>query len=309
MPYKFISDPTEFIQPLNINRLEGRVLRLPAPSAVRTREMLVLYGHHSSIERMYTLAAEFNRYGPVTMPDWPGLGGMSSLFSIGKKPDINTMADYLAAFVKLRYRRRRVTIVGISYGFAVATNMLQRYPELAAKVDFVVSIAGFARYDDFNFKPSKFRLMKNSTRVLKSRVPSKLARAVINGYTVQKAYTTLADKNAKMKDATPAQLKERIAFEKKLWRINDMRTHFYTADSMFKIDLCNKQVKLPVYHVAIRDDQYLNNKLVEQHLAVIYASVQVIDIKLDAHMPTIVATPKEVAPFIPQKLRRLLAAA
>ena len=88
MPYKYFSDPAEFIQPLNINRLEGRVLRLPAPSVKRNREILLLYGHHSSIERMYTLAAEFNRYGAVTMPDWPGLGGMDSLFRIGKKPTI-----------------------------------------------------------------------------------------------------------------------------------------------------------------------------------------------------------------------------
>lgn len=309
MPYKFTSDPAEFIQPLNINRLDGRVLRLPAPSARRNREILVLYGHHSSLERMYTLAAEFNRYGPVTMPDWPGLGGMDSMFSIGKKPTIEAMADYLAAFVKLRYRRRRFTIVGISYGFAVATSMVQRYPELAAKVDFMVSIAGFVRYDDFRFKPKQFKLMRSTTRLFKSRLPSAVARGVINGYTVQKAYTLLADKNAKMKDATPEQLKERIKFEKQLWRINDMRTHFFTANSMFKIDLCDKQVALPAYHVAVQNDQYLNNALVEQHLAVIYSSVSVIDIRLDAHMPTIVATPKEVAPFIPNKLRRLLAAA
>ena len=308
MPHTFSSDPAEFIKPLNINRLEGRVLRLPAPSARRNREILLLYGSHSSLERMYTLATEFNRYGPVTMPDWPGFGGMDSLFKIGKKPDIDTMADYLAAFVKLRYRRRRFTIVGMSYGFTVATRMCQRYPELAAKVDFVVSVVGFARYDDFKIAPATFFWMKIGTRILKQRLPCLLASAVIKGPTVSATYNLLAKSHVKMKDAEPAERQRRIEFEKILWRINDLRTYFYTIDSMFRIDLCDKQTALSVYHVAAQNDQYFDNKLVEQHLAVIYANVATIDIKLDAHMPTIVATPKEVAPFIPNKLRRLLAA-
>lgn len=309
MPHKYSSDPADYIKPLNINRLEGRVLRLPAPSSRRSREILLLYGSHSSLERMYTLATEFNRYGPVTMPDWPGFGGMDSLFRIGKKPDIDTMADYLAAFVKLRYHRRRFTIVGMSYGFVVATRMCQRYPDLAAKVDFVVSIVGFARYDDFNIKPRNFFLFKLGARLLKQRLPCLLVSALINGPTISVTYNLLSNRNAKMKDADAAELRRRIDFEKVLWRVNDLRTYFYTLDSMFGVDLCDKQVALPVYHVAVQNDQYFNNKLVEQHLAVIYASVSVIDVKLDAHMPTIVASPKEVAPFIPSKLRKLLAAA
>lgn len=309
MVQKISTNAADYIQPLVINRLEGRVLRLPAPNTRHNREILLLYGSHSSLERMFTLATEFNRYGPVTMPDWPGFGGMDSLFRIGKKPDIDTMADYLAAFVKMRYRRSRVTIIGMSYGFTIATRMVQRYPELAAKVDFVVSIVGFARYDDFTIKPRNFFFLRLTTMILKQRLPSLLVRALIRGPTISVTYNLLSNRNAKMKDADAAELRRRIDFEKVLWRVNDMRTYFYTMDSMFHIDLCDKQTSLPVYHVAVQDDQYFNNKLVEQHLAVIYASVSVIDIKIGAHMPTIVATAKEVAPFIPARLRRLLAAA
>lgn len=309
MAHKISSDAADYIQPLVINRLEGRVMRLPAPNSKRTREILLLYGSHSSLERMFALATELNKYGSITMPDWPGFGGMDSFFKIGKKPDIDTMADYLAAFVKMRYRRRRFTIVGMSYGFTVATRMVQRYPDLAAKVDFVVSIVGFARHDDFKISKRNLIPMKIGTRVLMYRLPSMLAKAVVKGPTIDMTYKLLADRHAKMKDADPAERARRINFEKVLWRINDLRTYFYTGDSMLNLDLCDMQTPLPVYHVAVRNDQYFDNKLVEQHLAVIYASVTVLDIKLDAHMPTIVATPKEVAPFIPTKLRRLLAAA
>lgn len=309
MAHKISSEPADYIQPLVINRLEGRVMRLPAASPHRSREILLLYGSHSSLERMFALATELNRYGSITMPDWPGFGGMDSLFKIGKQPDIDTMADYLAAFVKMRYRRRRFTIIGMSYGFAVATRMVQRYPDLAAKVDFVVSIVGFARHDDFRIGRRNLLLMKIGARILKNRLPSMMAKAVIRGPVIGATYALLADRHAKMKDADTAERARRINFEKILWRINDLRTYFYTGDSMLRLDLCDLRAPLPAYHVAVQNDQYFNNKLVEQHLAVIYASVTVIDIALDAHMPTIVATPKEVAPFIPAKLRRLLAAA
>lgn len=309
MAHKISSDAADYIQPLLINGLEGRVMRLPAPSTKRSREMLLLYGSHSSLERMFALAAELNKYGSVTMPDWPGFGGMDSLFKIGQKPSIDTMADYLAAFVKMRYRRRRFTIIGMSYGFAVATRMVQRYPELAAKVDFVVSIAGFARHDDFKISRRNLIPMKIGTRILMYQLPSMLARTIVRGPTIALTYKLLADRHAKIKDADSVERARRIDFEKTLWRINDLRTYFYTGDSMLHMDLCDKRAPLPVYHVAVQNDQYFDNKLVEQHLAVIYASVTVIDIALNAHMPTIVATPKEVAPFIPAKLRKLLAAA
>lgn len=308
MAHKISTNPADYIEPLNINRLEGRVLRLPAPNSRRNREILLLYGSHSSIERMFTLASEFNRYGPLTMPDWPGFGGMDSLYKIGKKPSLDTMADYLAAFVKMRYRRRRFTIIGMSYGFTVATRMLQKYPELSAKVDLVVSVVGFARYDDFRLPKRTITLIKLASGLLQQRVPCLVAQSVMRGPVIAATYNLLASRHAKLKDADALERRRRIDFEKVLWRINDLRTYFHTMHDMFTIDLCGHQATLPVYHVAVQDDQYFNNRLVEQHLAIIYSRVTVIDIKLGAHMPTIVATAAEAGAFVPSRLRKLLAA-
>ena len=122
-----------------MNGLQGRMLHLPAPKG-RNREILLVYGHHSSLERWWGLAQVLNRYGAVTMPDLPGFGGMDSLYKIDKKPTIDNLADYLAAFVKMRYKRRRVTIIGMSFGFVVVTRMLQRFPELVKKVDVLTSL-------------------------------------------------------------------------------------------------------------------------------------------------------------------------
>src|SRR5690349_17907325 len=103
--------PAEYIVPLNMNGLKGRLLRLP-PKKNKKREILLVYGHHSSLERMYSIAQVLNAYGAVTLPDLPGFGGMDSFYKIKEKPDIDTMADYLASVVKLRYKGRRITILG-----------------------------------------------------------------------------------------------------------------------------------------------------------------------------------------------------
>jgi alpha-beta hydrolase superfamily lysophospholipase len=116
MPKKASENPADYIVPLNINGLEGRMMHVPAPPK-RQREILLIYGHHAMLERWWALVQNLNEYGAVTMPDMPGFGGMDSFAHIGIKTDIDAFADYLAAFVKLRFRRKRVTIVAISFGF------------------------------------------------------------------------------------------------------------------------------------------------------------------------------------------------
>lgn len=297
--------PADYIVPLNINGMDGRMLRLPAPKN-KKREILLLYGSHASIERTMPLAIEFNKYGSVTLPDLPGMGGMDSLFSIGRKPDLDSMADYLAAFITMTYRKRRFTIIGISYGFIVATRMLQKHPEIAKRVEFIVSVAGFAHKEDFKLPRRTFLGFKYGSLLFRSYIGSKLARAAINKHTVTFTYNFLADKHSKMRDANPQQLKERIAFEVVLWRVNDMRTYFYTNYTMFTVDLCNQRTNVKAYHISIGDDQYFDNYLVEQHLNIIYKSVTLIKVDATAHMPTIIATQEEVAPFIPAQIRRVL---
>lgn len=292
-----------------MNGLEGRMLAMPARGK-RKREILLLYGQHASIERMYSLAQEFSRYGNVTIPDFPGFGGMQPFYKIGETPDIDTMADYLAAFVKLRYSRKRLSIIGVSYGFIVATRMLQRYPELARKVDLVVSVVGLVHHEDFKFKPEHLRLMRATTRLFSYRVPSLILKYLfLRSPLIRLSYKLVADKHAKLKDADAKERKRRVDFEIILWKINDIRTYMHTINGMLFIDLCNKSVRLPVYHVSVDGDQYFDNYRVEQHMRIIYQDFKVFKAVLGAHMPTIVATSAEVAPLIPAGLRRLLSKA
>lgn len=301
------ADIDTFIHPLVMNGLRGRMLILP-PKTKKNRDILLVYGQHASIERMFSLADELSRYGTVTLPDLPGFGGMEPFYKIGEKPDLDTMADYLAAFVKLRYRRKRLTIIGISYGFIVATRMLQRYPELVKKVDILVSVVGFAHYEDFKFSAKTMRQARVATKFSSLSFPAWFAKMfVLRGPLIRLAYKAVADKHAKLKDADTRERKRRVDFEIVLWKCNDIRTYMYTINGMLHVDLCTKRVTLPVYHVSVDGDQYFDNYQVEQHMRVIFEDFKVFEAKLGAHMPTIVATSKEVAPLIPNGLRRILA--
>lgn len=297
----------DYIVPINMHDMEGRVLRLPARNKKRQREILLIYGHHASIERMAGLAEELSKYGTVTLPDLPGFGGMDTFYSIGSKPTLDNMADYLASFVTMRYKRRRVSIFAMSFGFVVVTRMLQKYPEIAAKVDILVSIVGFVHKDDFLFKKRNFYMLRYGSSVLSWRFPAWFAKTfVLRGPMIRGAYKMVEDKHVKLKDGDAEERKRRIDFEVRLWKINDVRTYAYTALTMFTLDLCKESVKLPVWHVAVDPDRYFNNHYVEQHMRIIFSDVTIVHSKMNGHAPTVVASAKDAAPFVPSKIRKLL---
>lgn len=301
---KNVPTAEDYIKPLNMNGLQGRMMRMPAPKG-KNREILMVYGHHSTIERWYGLIQVFNKYGAVTMPDLPGFGGMDSFYKLGQKPTLDNMADYLASFIKLCYKRRRITIVGMSFGFVIATRMLQRFPDLAKRVDLVVSLVGFAHKDDFVDKPVAYWSYRAVSAVFSKPVISHLFRTVcLHPLVLRWVYTKLD--HAKFRGLTPEQDEEMLKVEIGLWRDNDVRTHMHTMGSMLTLDNCGKRVDLPVWHVATKNDHWLNNDNVEQHLRVIFAGYDSAAVDLTKHAPTVIADAKEADPFVPAKLKRAL---
>lgn len=298
--------PEDYIVPLNMNGLQGRMLHLPAPKG-RNREILLIYGHHSSLERWWGLAQVLNRYGAVTMPDLPGFGGMESFYKIGKKPSLDNLADYLAAFVKMRYKRRRVTIVGMSLGFVIATRMLQRFPDLAKKVDLLVSLVGFAHRDDFIFSKVRYWTYRAMTKIFVTRPMAHFFREVcLHPVVLRAIYDKTANAKKKFADLSPDMHREMLDVEVGLWRDNDVRTYMYTTSEFLKLDNCTRQVNLPVWHVGVQHDHFFDNNLVEQHMRVIFTDFIPMTINMTKHAPTVIASAKDAAPFVPPKLRKVL---
>jgi pimeloyl-ACP methyl ester carboxylesterase len=309
MPKKLPRNSADYIVPLNINGLDGRMLHMPAPKNKPTnQEILFVYGHHSSLERWWGLVQVLNRYGAVTMPDLPGFGGMDSFYTIGKKPTIDNLADYLAAFIKLRYKRKKVAIAGMSFGFVIATRMLQRYPELTKKVILLVSIVGFAHHDDFTFSKSRYNFYLNATRLLSFRLAATTFRyTALNTQVLRNVYGRTHNAKHKFAQAKSAEETEYLKdVEVGLWHDNDVRTWAYTTPQFLKFDNCQVKVDLPVWHVAAKADHYFDNHLVEQHMRIIFKDFKKADYDMTTHAPSVIADEKAAAPLIPAKLRRVL---
>lgn len=308
---KTTRNPADYILPLNMNGLSGRMLRLPAKGRNK-REILFVYGHHSSIERIIGIAQFLNRYGSVTVPDLPGFGGMESFYKISQKPTIDNMADYLAAFIKLRYKNKRLTIIGTSYGFTVVTRMLQKYPEIVKKVNLVISVAGFAHNADFGFKRHNYYLLKTGAWFFSLRLNAAFVQHIIfRPHFIRLGYRFIEprfinEKDTKIRDAEEDERQRRINFEITLWQINDVRTYMYVATTMFKLNLCNQHIKLPIYHVAVDSDRYFDNLLVEQHMRTIFTDFHLIEAASSNHASSVIGTEKEAADFITPKMRALL---
>jgi pimeloyl-ACP methyl ester carboxylesterase len=253
-------------------------------------------------------ANNLREYGTVTMPDLPGFGGMESFSRIGKQPTIDNFADYLAAFVRLKYKRRRVTIIGISFGFVVATRMLQRYPELAKKVDILVSLVGFMHKDDFRFKPNNRKTMRLTARFFGMWLTARLIRYIgLNGPVIRTIYARLPAGKRRLSTMDPVEAREMLDFDVKLWQINDVSTHWRTTAEFLNLDNCKARIDLPVWHVGSKNDHYFDNGIIEQHMLVVFRGCTMVSIDAKAHTPNLLGDKTELGILLPARLRRVLA--
>ena len=306
MPKTTPKNPADFIVPLNMNGLDGRMMRMPAPRG-KKREILLVYGHHAMLERWWGLVQNLNEFGAVTMPDLPGFGGMDSFYTINRKPTIDAFADYLAAFIKLRYKRKRVTIVGISFGFVVVTRMLQRYPELVKKVDVLVSMVGFMHYGDFVFPPRRRAMLRHVSRLLATRPVAGIIRyGALNRFVITSLSKRMPNSKKRFIEVTTEEFDDTMEFEVRLWQANDVRTHWRTTSEFLNVDNCRKRIGIPVHHVVSTSEHYFDNETVKQHMLVVFSGYSRYTARSKAHTPSILADKKSMRIFVPPNLRRVL---
>ncbi len=297
------------IQPLNMNGLNGRMLKLSgiAKTGHKKREILLIYGHHASLERMYGIAEALSEFGSVTMPDLPGSGGMESFYRLGMKPNLDTMADYIASFIKLRYKGKKITIVGMSLGFAIITRMLQRYPEICDKVEILISVVGFSHRYDYSFSAPRMIFYKTLGSFFKLKLPSAFFYNVLLHPTVIRlAYSKTFNAKKKLANLSPDDKKKALDFEVELWRQDDIRTYMAMVVQMLTIDNCKQQIPLPVHHISVAGDQYFDHSVVEQHMRVIFTDFTEHEAIIPNHAPSILVTKEEADPFIPKSVKKLL---
>ena len=296
--------PAEYIVPLNINGLEGRMLNLGGRNKNNRSELMLVYDLNSNLERWWGLVVALSRYGNVTMADLPGFGGMDSFYTIGSKPTIDNLADYLASFVKLRYRRKKLSIVAIGFGFCVVTRMLQRNPELKSKVSLVACINGYAHKDDFIPSGPNQRLKTISYRVGASLLIINILKLVMNNPVALNLRFRPAVSSNNIRKIADEQFITKFRID--LAKENDLRTKIYLAWELLNLDNCDRSVALPLWHITLGHPREVNPKLVEQHLRVIFRDYTHLPSKLIRTLPLVLNDEKMAIKFIPARLRREL---
>ncbi|HSE61336.1 MAG TPA: alpha/beta hydrolase [Candidatus Saccharimonadales bacterium] len=293
----------QYIAPLHINGLNGRIAHMPAPTQ-GAPEVLFIYGHHSSLERWWGILALLNQYCAVTMPDLPGFGGMDSLYKIGKPATLDNLADYVADVIRQRYQDRKVIIIGMSLGFVIVTRMLQRHPELTLNVEKLISLFGFAHTDDFVMPPKQRKFYLRGSRLFSLPLTHRLYRvALLNRFVLSRAYHKTPNAREKFKHATPEEHKRAMDFEIGLWQDNDLRTYMKTSAEFLTLDNTRVRINLPVYHVAVARDRYFDNSSVRKHFSKIFSSYHLLaELQNGSHAPTRVATAEEAKTLIPDEL-------
>ena len=294
----------DYIFPLNINSLEGRMLKLPS-ARKKKAEILFIYGHHSNIERWTGLIEVLSDFGNVTVPDLPGFGGMDSFYKLHKKPTIDNYADYLATFIKLRFSNKKITIVGLSFGFVIVTRMLQRHPSITDKVDLLVSIVGFTHKDDFTFSKARVNGYLITTSIFSGYLSSKIFRYLfLNKFILRKIYSKTHNAKHKFKNVTSLdEFDKLINFEIELWHCNDVRTWMYTTIEFLKLDNCSIRINLPVWHVTTKNDNYFDSNIVEQHMQIIFKGFNKSVSNSDNHAPSVILDKKSAQKLVPNKLK------
>lgn len=304
-------DLDKYIHDFEMSGLKGRYVKAPASNpAAKNVNILVIHGHHSSHERLQGVIELLTEYGNVCVPDMPGFGGMSSLFSVGEKPSVDRLADYMAAFVKLHYgKRKKFVVVGYSMGFLVATKLLQKYPQLHPQVLDIISVAGLVHYDDISFSKNRKLFYHISANIVGTPLAAYLTKAIfLRKWFLGTIYTRLHNAKDKFGNLDKQSVKKMVDFEVGLWRANDVRTWCYTTKEMLTADLLTGQKQLPfnLISVTVKNDRYFDTATTEQHLNIAYQKVVSITADLEQHGGSRIETAAEAAGFLPAKVRKHL---
>lgn len=288
-----------------MNKLNGRMLKYPSKKKQQL-EILFIYGHHSSIERWRGLIQVFHDYGTVTVPDLPGFGGMESFYKINKLPTIDNYASYLASFIKMQYKRRKIVIVGVDFGFVIITRMLQNYPELRKNARLLISIKGFADHEDLALSKLRYVQQYYVSQFLSHQIPSMVfRRLVFDPRLLRLRY----NKTSQIKQITSKGELERykalIRSEINLWQINDFRTYMYSVNELLIFSNCDAQVNVPLWQIVSKEDTMLDNRRAEQHLKVIFNDYQRFRANKNL-LPVILSEKKMANSWFPSGLKKAL---
>jgi len=310
MAYKSpITVPTKLIKTIRINGIKGRMLHMP-PKNEKSKKFVVLYGQHSAIERMYSIAEFINDYGEVYLPDLPGFGGMDSFYKKGLKPSYDNYADYLYTFLKSQNLTNDVWFFANSLSSQILTRMLQKHPDAQAWVGKNIAFVGFASKRNFHVSRWYRTWLYVLIYTMRTKVGSVFTKLVaFNPLSIRIMLYVFSRTKAKMQNDKEQIAEKMVQMEGYLWTHNDPRTHGATATMMFESDLVKTskgRIDLTFHNVITHDDQYFNYQDVERDFLKIYKNYKSYELKLGVHAPSLISDKAEVQAMMPKEVLDLL---
>ena len=302
------------IKPLEINRLRGRVLEFgPAKSSDSQRTIILVYGQHASLERIFGVGEYLSQFGRVLAPDLPGFGGMTPFRRAGQKPTLKNYANYLGDFIDQKTNPQKpIQIVGISLGFWVTTRLLQLRPDLGKRCSLVASLVGFVdgRAMRFGFWQRLFYL-KWTWLIQWPAVAWLFNKGLLATPCLNFIYHKTPLLKKKQIDISDTDRQRLADFEVNLWQINDSATWAATVQIMMTKTLKGQPpIETKLLHIATTNDQYIDPQKNRVDLAEVYNRVTIVTVKAPTHAPSLIAKAEEIAKLLPadfgQRLRRAL---
>lgn len=295
--------PRASIKPLEIDRLFGRILEFsPAKKSDDHRTIILVYGQHASLERVFGIAEYLSQFGRVLVPDLPGFGGMAPWRRKGQKPNFENYAKYLGSFIDQKVGSKKpIQIVGMSFGFWAVTRLFQLRPDLAKRCRLVASLVGFVdgRSMKFGFWQRHFYL-KTTWLIQNPTLAWVFNRICLPPPLLRFVYSRTSLWKDKLSGVSPADKKALVDFEVNLWQINDTATWASTARQMMTKNLKGQPpVETALLHIATDNDQYIDPQKNRADLEQVYGRVDIVTVKTPAHAPPVIANARQVAKLLP----------
>jgi len=305
--FRFADNP--HIKPYIFNDLQGRYGHWPARDATATRTFVVVYGQHASIERLIPIVEALREFGDVYVADNPGFGGMEAAYKVGNYPDLPFYAAHLNHFITEHIPAdRQLTLLGISFGFQMITELVANYPAVAARTETAISFVGFVNPGDFDAPPLyTFILLKVLANGSRTRLGAGLFKLVVHEPVIVGIYRATKPIQAKFKTLSGPEAKRYAREQARLWVINDHRTHGATAWDFFKKnDLTMYRSNVPAIHIGVPNDHIFDNTKVAEELKAMYKEITIMELNLPNHAPLDIDTPEQVRAILPPALLPVL---
>lgn len=303
-----IDIPSEQIRNITIEGLSGRVLHIPSEKKSAKKNFFLVYGQHTSHERMYGISQYLSRHGNVYAIDLPGYGGMDSFYSIGKEPTIEAYGHYIYTVMQVLKLEKNIWMVGMSMGFQMMTRMLQLHPQIHPAIDKVFSLVGYTSKHDFAIKQPLWFGFNFMVFFGKTRPGVWIADNVfLNKVSVRIMLSIFAKFKSRMKSVTGEQ-KDVIEMEAHLWTINDQRTHAQNIWDMFHNWDLTKYNQLPfsLINMTSKQDQYFSDERLNENFAKVYKEHKTLYLDIDAHSPSVIGSPDDFEATIPKEVRKMV---